>query len=358
MNRRKDFNQNICRVTVYDWLRLLATIFVVIGHSAYLNIQTTYGGVAYDLPESVNPLYYSSVLTWLREVSGWVYGFHMPLFFMLSGAVMAIKPLANFDIIVRSKVKRLLIPYFICGWFFMLPIKRLGNFYSNDSLLAALRGFLSGADSGHLWFLTALFWCIIAFVLLKKILDKFKISSCYALIFVSGIIYFTYSYFPFDILGLKTGLSYLIYFALGYVFEIERASHQKWNIKKTTIAYLGMLLIEIINWKYNILNQFFAIIIGSFMTYILADILDRVFCNIDSKRVWRIIIRNLFYVYLLHDPLEYIVLRIFNHYQLLTYSWGCILYTLARTIIIFVITIIIGELISKTKKVIWRFFNS
>ena len=34
------------RVEIYDWLRLVATIFVVIGHSAYLRIHTTFGGVA------------------------------------------------------------------------------------------------------------------------------------------------------------------------------------------------------------------------------------------------------------------------------------------------------------------------
>ena len=28
------------RVEIYDWLRLVATIFVVIGHSAYLRIHT------------------------------------------------------------------------------------------------------------------------------------------------------------------------------------------------------------------------------------------------------------------------------------------------------------------------------
>ena len=41
------------RVTVYDWLRLIAMIFVVIGHSAYLEVPTRYGGVAYALPDNV-----------------------------------------------------------------------------------------------------------------------------------------------------------------------------------------------------------------------------------------------------------------------------------------------------------------
>ena len=101
------------RVSVYDWLRIIATIFVVIGHSTYLNIQTTYGGVNYTLPDDLNSVYNTPVLEWLRYLSGWVYGFHMPLFFMLSGATLALKPIAQFDVVVKNKVKRLLVPYYV-----------------------------------------------------------------------------------------------------------------------------------------------------------------------------------------------------------------------------------------------------
>lgn len=152
------------RITVYDWLRLIATIYVVVGHSAYLSIATTYGGVSYELPANLNSIYNSFILHLLRQLSVWVYGFHMPLFFMLSGAVFAVRPIASFDKIISSKIKRLLIPYFVYGWLFMIPIKMMGNFYNKESIVQAFNGFLSGTDSGHLWFLTSLFWCILAFV--------------------------------------------------------------------------------------------------------------------------------------------------------------------------------------------------
>ena len=35
------------RAELYDWIRLLATLFVVLGHSAYLGNKTTYGMVHY-----------------------------------------------------------------------------------------------------------------------------------------------------------------------------------------------------------------------------------------------------------------------------------------------------------------------
>lgn len=308
------------RVTVYDWLRVIATIFVVIGHSAYLNIQTTFGGVAYELPSNLNAAYNSSLLIGCRYLAGWVYSFHMPLFFMLSGAVLALKPIGDFDRVFEAKVHRLLIPYFIYGWLFMLPVKRIGGFYSNNSLKEALRGFLSGVDSGHLWFLIALFWCIIIFCILVKSLIKLNIQSIYAVLLIAGVIQLIGSYLPIDILGFKIGISYIFYFAIGYVFEIKRSSCMKWNTKKIVFAFGILIVLEILNCKFFLLNTFFAIIVGAFFTYILSDILDRIFKNVQKNKIWEYLVKNIFYVYIFHDPLEYIVLRIFMKNNLLALS--------------------------------------
>jgi fucose 4-O-acetylase-like acetyltransferase len=337
------------RSTVYDWLRLVATIFVVVGHAAYLNIQTTYGGVAYELPSNVHAIYYSGVLTWLRNLVGWIYGFHMPLFFMLSGAVMGLKPIGTFDRVVRSKVKRLLVPYFLYGWCFMLPVKWIGNFYTRETLKNAMRGFLQGEDSGHLWFLTALFWCMIVFVLYFKILERCKVQSIYIVLFVGGVIQLFFPYLPFDILGMKKGVSYLFYFALGYVFEKERQRNPQWSMQKTVAAYVLLLGIEILQKRYGILNSFFFILAGSFLTYLFADLCNRLFPQVLEKRVWNLLIRNLFYIYLFHDPLEYLVLRLFFAKGWLTSATGCIAYVLCRTLFVFFISVGLGEIICQLK---------
>ena len=338
------------RVTVYDWLRLIATIYVVIGHSAYLQIQTTFGGVMYELPNDISPFYYNSILSGFRFLSGWVYGFHMPLFFMLSGAVLALRPISSFDKVLKSKVKRLLIPYFVYGWLFMFPVKRFGNFYANDSLTLAMKEFLVGGDSGHLWFLTALFWCIIVFVLIVKILDKMNVTSVYVISIIAGTIYFLYSYIPFDVLGLRTGLSYIIYFTIGYIFEKERQENKRWNIKKTILACIVLISLEIIQKEYGILNSFFVILVGSLLTYILADLFDRAFPGAKNNRVWDFIVKNLFYVYLFHDPINYVVLRVFINGGYLKTALGCILYTVARTVGIFIASLVLGESVDFIKK--------
>lgn len=332
------------REEVYDWLRLIATIFVVIGHSAYLNIQTTFGGISYELPENISIVYNSALLEFCRNLSSWVYGFHMPLFFMLSGAVLGLKPIGDFDRFITSKIKRLLVPYFVYGWIFMLPVKYIGGFYNKESFYQALRGFLIGQESGHLWFLTALFWCMIIFTIIIKIICRYS-DSKYMLLIISGIIQLLYVYLPIDVLGLKTGLSYIFWFALGYVFEKERKVYGLWNIKKVIIASIIITFIEIMERKYSILNGFFVVICGSLYTFLLADLLSRILKKITVSMMWKITIRNLFYVYLFHDPLEYVVLRLFMECNWLSSAVGCYTYTFCRTVAVFIFSMLLGEVI-------------
>lgn len=338
------------RVSVYDWVRLWAMILVVVGHSAYTAIEGIYGGVSYALPANLSPVYNSFPLALCRQMSVWVYTFHMPLFFALSGAVYSLKKMGNFDSIFKSKFIRLMIPYFVYGWLFMLPVKRLGNFYDNASLLKAMRGFLSGNDSGHLWFLPALFWCILCTSAIIKILERCKIYSLAALILIGAGIHLTYLYMPSDMFALRTGLKYVLFFSLGYAFEQERRKHQRWELKKTVCLFCAVVVLEGLNLKLAILNTFFMKIVGSFMVYLLAEICDQLFVGVQYKKGWKLLNQNLFYVYLFHDPMNYVILRIFMAKNWLESGCGCVIYTLCRTVGVFLASLILGELINKIKK--------
>lgn len=338
------------RVTVYDWLRLIATIWVVLGHSGYIVNDSLCGGVNYSLPENVSPVYYSAGLTFLRDLARWTYGFHMPLFFMLSGAVLAIKPIAAFDKLVRGKIKRLLVPYFVYGLLFMIPVKILGNFYGRDMISTGIRAFLTGEDSGHLWFLSALFWVILIFAIIKKILDRCNIKSVYAVLFIAAILQLTCDFIPFDILGFKMGMSYIAYFAIGYVFETERISNERWNLSKTVTAIAVLLVLEVLNWNYNLLNAFSIIVVGSFVSYLAADILDRRGFEFTHSKKWDYFIRDLFYVYIFHDPLNYLILRATFRLGILSSGVGCVLVVIARTAGVWVISSFMGDLISVLKR--------
>lgn len=78
--------KNNARVELYDWIRILATIFVVIGHATYINIATTYGGIDYMLPDNLSPTYNSSLFLSFRLLAFWVYSFPHAIIFLFIGS--------------------------------------------------------------------------------------------------------------------------------------------------------------------------------------------------------------------------------------------------------------------------------
>lgn len=337
------------RVEIYDWVRLWATILVILGHSAFTELHTDFGGVVYEIPSNVNWVYETRIFDFYIRLPGWIYGFHMPLFFILSGAVLALKPIAGFDDFIKNKVKRLMIPYFFYGCLFMIPIRYITGFYEKDKVFKAIRGVLYGGESGHLWFLPALFWSMIIFVIIQKITARWT-DSLFILVFIALVVKLTYQYIPVDILGLKLGLSYLIWFTLGYVFENERKKLSEVKVKQLFIILVVLIVISVFCWGRISLPEFFSVTIGSLLVIVMSDICSRLFSNISEKRIWNIVIRNLFYVYIFHDPFEYLFMKLAFDYNWLTYSWGCVLYALCRTVAVFIIGVLLGELIGFMKK--------
>lgn len=90
----------------------------------------------------------------------WISAFHMPLFFFLSGIFF--RPNPNWRQFLKSKSRRLLIPYiiyfYICNIFDgILHTLRNQPFDWNDRLL---QFWAPCAMAGPLWFLLALFWML------------------------------------------------------------------------------------------------------------------------------------------------------------------------------------------------------
>lgn len=136
---RKYFND-------YDLLRIIAILFVVLGHSAWIDSAGEYGALHYQLPANLAPAYNSWLLTAQRYLVGWIYGFHMPLFFILSGAVYGISDRYNFDTLCWKKIKRLFIPFWIYCLGFTIPVMWMANFYDNSTVNVAYVNALGGGS--------------------------------------------------------------------------------------------------------------------------------------------------------------------------------------------------------------------
>ncbi len=288
----------------------------------------------------------------------------MPLFFMLSGAVLALKPLDSFDNIVRKKARRLLVPYFLWGWFFMFPIKWLTGFYDKTTIVQAFKGFFRGVDAGHLWFLLALFWCILLFTAIVKLLQKLGINSLYAPLLLCGAIQFLGAEaLAVNIPGLAPGASgeesalfYIFYFALGYVFERERqAAHKPWKTWQAACVFAALVVLELVDRpRVPLLGTVSAALAGAAMTWLAAVLCDRLLAGWTKRRWWDCVVRNLFYVYLIHDPLERLMLKPMMEHNWLSTGFGCVMYLLCRTVGVFCLSVLLGECIQQIKKRVLR----
>jgi len=338
------------KISLYDWVRLLATIMVVVGHSAYYSMYTALGGVGYTLPVALSPVYDSFIFKSLRFVAIWVYGFHMPLFFFLSGAVLALKPIGQTNSFLMKKARNLILPFFTAGLLFMLPVKYLSGFYTNESILPAIGLFIGGVDeSGHLWFLWALFWVMAIFAIVQKILEKFTNNSPVLLLIITWLIQMNASNVTVTAFQFSASLKYIFWFALGFIFE--KHFRDRLSLKLSGILFTFVGILEILHATYSMFTTETVIILGILLTVSLSHIFSVVFAKLYDTAVFKVLFRNLFSIYLYHDPLEYVVLKFTFQTNLLESDAGCWFYLFARTIGVTLLSILIGELLRTILKV-------
>lgn len=118
MLQNQTLPMNKSRVQWVDTAKALAIIFVVMGHMGYS-----------------------------EEVRTLIYGFHMPLFFMLSGMFVSTKD--NFHQFLLKKMKTLLVPYLCFNVIFLLFDCVIALVSNHDvSIIKPMVGIMGG---GKIW---------------------------------------------------------------------------------------------------------------------------------------------------------------------------------------------------------------
>ena len=139
------------RVLWIDWCKGIGILLVLLGHTLHTDLSLVY-----------------------------IYGFHMPLFFFLSGLVCNEKKY-NWNTFLRSRFNTLVLPYavfYLLTWIYWLFVER--NFRPIDlAWWQPLAGMVYGAQwhglmdhNGILWFLPCLFMTEVLFYAVSRLSQK------------------------------------------------------------------------------------------------------------------------------------------------------------------------------------------
>ncbi len=126
--------------------------------------------------------------------SAYLYSFHLPLFFLISGYLYKKVP---FPVFLQNKINRILIPYiffFLISWLFFLTLILTG--FDNASLSRHIRnlpyvfvGIEKDGGNGPIWFLACLFSMAILYSLMDNyIRNRYRFNIIILILTFSGIL--------------------------------------------------------------------------------------------------------------------------------------------------------------------------
>lgn len=229
----------------YEILRVVLVMLVVIGHATYYTIKTPFGGIFYTdmmINNNIQDTYFHTLVSLLTN---WIYTFHMPAFFALSGTILALqiknKGCINFKKFFIKKFKRLIVPLIFVWFFWNIPIKLVSGYYMYVNMewkYILLQIFFP--YNVYLWFLEALFIStLIIYVVFKYIKE-----NQYRFLFITFL--WIIGCFLEKLLGeynpLGNPLKYVIWLWIGMYIENFVEKIKEWKISN---IFLGVLIIII-----------------------------------------------------------------------------------------------------------------
>lgn len=281
-------------------------------------------------------------------VQWWIFSYHMPLFFFISGFLFQPHKYTSFKEFFTKKAKSLLVPYF----YFAIIVAILSVF--NEALPATdyfLKEILYGSSSA-LWFLPVLFLTEIMVYFIQKAKNKYAIG---ALLIVSVIVSYELFLLNFH-LPYKAEVVFISAFFYGIGFlsadQIKERLSKINTILKAGL-FIALLALNIFFCYKNITqvdlasntmgNYFYGIasaLCGTFAFLFLSDVIA-VKPNIFN-RVFTYIGRNTLVILGLHQILKIYLTIIFG-----MISYKGIVMTAARHMIFWILMVLLIEIINR-----------
>lgn len=232
-----------------DWSKAIGIYLVVLGHCTFSN----------------------------KDVLGFIYTFHMPLFFMIS-VFLYKNQIKSFRIYIKKLNDRLLMPYFFINlivgiWEIIKYIIRGDNDYLpmiKEQLYGTLLGIPTKIFSGPTWFLLSLFWCQIFMFFYIRFKENGKKS--YLLFSIPIFIFIlVHNIGVSSFMGLGTFPIAIIYFFMMYNLKSKILIYIQ-NRKFYYCMFISFLLLFLTFCLYKV-NGNSNLIISSYGNYFILGIL-------------------------------------------------------------------------------------
>lgn len=241
----------------------------------------------------------------------WIYSFHMPLFFALSGYMLVHtqRNYSNYEFILK-RTRSLLLPFVI------FRILLIGYWFIIESHFRSL-------DLGPIWFLIVLYIVeIVSYPILRK---KLLCLNIIITIIVSCLLYY-YSLCDLDVIGLTAwGIRIATAFVWYMMGNLCGQYEQKWNIKikekcksnnrEKIFILFCLFCISIWSSMNNSLVSMWSNCFGDFSLWIVGNVSGSLFVALLCK--WIIVKlklierygRNTIIILATHEPIKRVILK-------------------------------------------------
>ena len=244
-----------------------------------------------DVLKGIGALFvlFGHLIPYDSRLKAYIYSFHMPLFFFVSGYLFKYEK--NISKFIYKKSKRLILPYIFYSILSFNASYFLENIYMSKREVLKNILFIKGYNSFNtsLWFLIVMFWVLVTFELLLKVKEKYniKLNIYKKVILTITLIATNILLLHFNcnlIFGLEVVPHALLIFVIGYLCKDAKYNFEL-NSKKNYLLFIlifisGLVLSQINNKITMSMNEY-----NNYILYLITALLNISAYVIISKKI-------------------------------------------------------------------------
>lgn len=196
-----------------------------------------------------------------------VYAFHIPLFFFLSGMVFVKEKYREFGLFVKRRIQTLIIPYMIYSfitWVIWAVFSLTTHADVESYWMPLLQTFISQGSEGYLvhnvplWFVMCLFFIELTYYWIAKLPDIWNVVVCVVLaalgyVLVNNCMFFDFTTLPWSI---EVAMMALIFYSTGNLF-VKHIGHKRFKelvLKRQIVSVIFVIILFSIVYRMSQLN--------------------------------------------------------------------------------------------------------